>query len=243
MKKTIMAFGAHADDIDLRAGATLFKYLKLGYHIVYMTVTTSASGIPGLPPNEALLIRQEEARNAANLYHATSIFLNFQQCTYPDGASDQLPKENPPISVASHDKKSIEKIHQLIQQYQPELIFTHVADDLHEDHHHCSILITKAWSLTPSARLLYWEPGGRGSTKIFTPDIFVEVSEEEVDLKTSAIQKHVSQCQRSPHFLACVKKNMGRYILECGYPFAEGFQENVSQIDTVSENERAYNAV
>src|SRR5438128_224547 len=101
--KCLIALGAHADDIDLRAGATLAKYVAEGYTIVYGVVTTSASGIPNMSPNEAIKIRQKEAENAAKLYGAEPLFLNFHQCVYPPGPSDKLPKGKLSLAVASKD--------------------------------------------------------------------------------------------------------------------------------------------
>nr|MBC8228344.1 PIG-L family deacetylase [bacterium] len=39
MKKIIMAIGAHADDVEIRAGGTLAKYHEMGYEVVYVLTT------------------------------------------------------------------------------------------------------------------------------------------------------------------------------------------------------------
>ncbi len=39
-----MAIGAHADDIELRVGGTLLKYLDCGYEIAYVMSTNNFAG-------------------------------------------------------------------------------------------------------------------------------------------------------------------------------------------------------
>jgi LmbE family N-acetylglucosaminyl deacetylase len=45
VKRVIMAIGAHADDIEINAAATLLKYRDLGYEIVYVMATNNMSGV------------------------------------------------------------------------------------------------------------------------------------------------------------------------------------------------------
>ncbi len=197
MNRYILAFGAHADDIDLRAGATLVNYMRKGYPIVYVVVTTSASGIPTVSPNEAFHIRQKEATDAAKLYGTKPVFLNFQQCVYPPGSSDKLPKDKPSIAVTAEDAISLATIERLITQYPPEIIFTHSPDDLHEDHYHTSVLVYNAFqkikNSIPSAQLWLWENGSRGSIVGFVPTTHMRLEEADILVKDKAIKAHVSQ--------------------------------------------------
>jgi len=44
VKSTIMAIGAHADDVEIRAGGTLAKYHGMGYEVVYVLATNNTAG-------------------------------------------------------------------------------------------------------------------------------------------------------------------------------------------------------
>jgi len=97
--KTIMVFGAHADDVDEIAGGTFAKYIAMGYKGVYVCVTNNLAGcnLERTPyfkkgPNftvsnsplkypvgglETRQIRSEEAIAAANVYGSVPVFLDF----------------------------------------------------------------------------------------------------------------------------------------------------------------------
>jgi len=44
VNRSLMAVGAHADDIEICVGGTLLKYRDLGYEIVYVMATNNFSG-------------------------------------------------------------------------------------------------------------------------------------------------------------------------------------------------------
>ena len=44
MKNCIMAFGTHADDIELQAEGTLAEHAHRGYKVIYVMVINNASG-------------------------------------------------------------------------------------------------------------------------------------------------------------------------------------------------------
>ncbi|MBI4176141.1 MAG: PIG-L family deacetylase [Candidatus Aenigmarchaeota archaeon] len=226
--KYIMAFGAHSDDIDIRAGGTAAKYVDKGYGLVYVVVTTSASGINGLSPNGSIKIRHGEARKAAKLYGTEPVFLDFHQCVYPPGKTDRLPKGNICISQASDNEKTIRMVTNLILKYKPEIILTHCTDDLHEDHYHTSALVYIAYkriqkTLT-SARLWLWPSGSRGSIIEFKPNKFVDI-ENYLAAKDRAIKEHKSQCARSPRLRTIAIKNAKFWGNKCRFRLAEAFIE------------------
>lgn len=98
--KTIIAIGAHADDIESNAGGSLLKYHFQGYKIVYVMATNNMSGIderrrnkddndniyPGtaypMPPQECYITRRNEALEAAKHFGTIPIFLNYPQESY-----------------------------------------------------------------------------------------------------------------------------------------------------------------
>jgi len=98
-RKSIMVFGAHADDVDEIAGGTFAKYIAMGYEGVYVCVTNNLAGCnlertpyykkgpnftvsnsPSKYPVGALetrQIRSEEALQAAKVYDSYPVFLDF----------------------------------------------------------------------------------------------------------------------------------------------------------------------
>ena len=227
MNKSILAFGAHSDDIDLRAGATLSKYRRQGYEIHYIVVTTSASGIPGLSPNEAFPIRQQEAAKAAKLYETEPIFLNFQK-TVNQGPSDLLPRDKPYIATALRDEEALATLGTLMEKFQPELVLTHNPNDLHEDHYHTSAIVYTAFQQVKdrlSSRLLLWETGSKGQIIDFIPNVFIGVDEQDVIFKDKAIKSHSSQYKICSWFESFAFENAAHWGTESNNRFAEAFIE------------------
>jgi LmbE family N-acetylglucosaminyl deacetylase len=122
--KTILVFGAHADDVDEIAGGTFARYTAMGYKGVYVCVTNNLAGcnLERTPyfkkgPNftvsnsplkypadglETRQIRSEEAIAAANVYGSTAVFLDFCEPEIYLGrkviiyASEDFGRYNPP---------------------------------------------------------------------------------------------------------------------------------------------------
>ena len=105
-RKCIMVFGAHADDVENIAGGTFARYISEGYEGIYVCVINNFAGcaiesVGGgtRPPAgiikplfsisnspfsypvdalETIQIRQEEAINAATVFKAVPVFLDFR---------------------------------------------------------------------------------------------------------------------------------------------------------------------
>ncbi len=41
IQRKMVAFGAHHDDIELRAGGTVAKYVRMGYEVTYIVLIDS----------------------------------------------------------------------------------------------------------------------------------------------------------------------------------------------------------
>lgn len=233
-RKCILVFGAHADDVDENAGGTLAKYVALGYEGIYVcainnldgcnlertpwydkgpnfTVSNSPHKYP-LGALETSQIREEEARQAAAIYPATPIFLNFKEPTFFMGrksvsyGTDLFHEYNPPgrqqIAMATYLDEDVDFVFNLLKKYQPEIVITHTMGGEKLDHGNAAYLIYLAfkkaireqvpvgklwmtvngWLLDPIAR-----QSGRGK-----PDVKVDVK-AYLKVKYEALNKHLSQ--------------------------------------------------
>lgn len=73
----ILAFGAHADDVEIGMGGTIAKYVQQGREIVICDLTKAEMSSNGTVP-----LRQEEARNAAEILGAKRISLIYLTGVY-----------------------------------------------------------------------------------------------------------------------------------------------------------------
>ncbi|OLS40256.1 bacillithiol biosynthesis deacetylase BshB1 [Bacillus sp. MRMR6] len=118
----ILAFGAHADDVEIGMGGTIAKLAAQGKNIVICDLTEA-----NLSSNGTVELRKEEA-NAAAAILDVSQRINL-------GLPDRgLYKK----------EEYIKKIAAVIRQHKPKLIFAPYFDDRHPDHGNCARLVEEA---------------------------------------------------------------------------------------------------
>jgi LmbE family N-acetylglucosaminyl deacetylase len=237
--KCIMVFGAHADDVESMAGGTFARYIAEGYQGIYVCVINNTAGnamesVGGgtTPPEgqgllfsvskspktypveaiETMQIRQEEARNAALVFKATPVFLNFRESWIFQGrnrcyiGSDEFYQYQPPgrqvVSVATDRGENVDIVIDLLKKYSPEIVIMHVTGGEKHDHGNSGYLMYLAFKEAmqkgvPVGKLLMrargWladEPAkktGRGKA-----DVRINVK-DYIPVKYEALNKHISQ--------------------------------------------------
>jgi len=169
MKKDILVVAAHADDMEMSMGGTCLKYLAQGYefHIVYTTNNMSggyASLRPdgtiasrNVEPHEEMQIRKQEAEEAARVFHTSPLHLDFLQRHYftndVDGKVEinygaPLPegfgKDTLPVITAHEHPEVVQKVADMILQWNPEVIMTLGPADPNIEHIATGYLAMKA---------------------------------------------------------------------------------------------------
>ena len=126
MKLDILAFGAHPDDVELGAGATIAKEISLGKKVGIVDLTRGELGTRGTPE-----IRASEAKKAAAIL-GVSIRENL-------GLADGFFK---------NDLESQMRVIEMIRTYQPEVVLCNAIRDRHIDHGKGSSLVSDACFLS-----------------------------------------------------------------------------------------------
>lgn len=170
MSRTVMAIGAHADDIEIEVGGTLAKYHAAGYEVIYVMSTNNMSGnvqvwqdgkivrLPQEPPVPMMQRRKRECTAAARLLGAEPIHLDHPQRHYNTGngmemvqiqfgspLADGIPAHTPSILTACEDQASIEKLADLILEKNPECILTHGVAQVNIEHFATSLLVVRSF--------------------------------------------------------------------------------------------------
>jgi len=122
MKKTIMAFGAHPDDIELRCSGTLIKLAQRGHKIIAVDLTQGDRGTRGTPQK-----RLEEANKSLKIM----------------GLDIRENLKIPDTNIQKNEENKL-KVINIIRKYRPDVIFLPYWDDKHPDHLHSSYLISEA---------------------------------------------------------------------------------------------------
>jgi N-acetylglucosamine malate deacetylase 1 len=119
----ILAFGAHADDVEIGMGGTLAKYAETGKKIVICDLTEAE-----LSSNGSVSIRKREAMKAAR--HL--------------GVKERVTLDIPDRGVYLSDE-NITKVVEVIRKYKPTAVFAPFEQDRHPDHGNASRLVKEAY--------------------------------------------------------------------------------------------------
>lgn len=184
MKLDILAFGAHPDDIELGAGATIAKEISKGKKVGAVDLTRGELGTRG-----SAEIRDTEAAAAAKVL-GLSVRENL-------GFADGFFK---------NDKEHQLAVIRMIRKYRPEIVLCNAVEDRHIDHGKGSDLVSNACFLSGLIKIQTkldgddnlqdpWRPN-----KVYhyiqwrnlNPDFVVDVS-GFIDQKTDAILAYSSQ--------------------------------------------------
>lgn len=218
--RRVLAFFAHPDDETLAAGATIAKLIALGASV---HVAIPATGI-----HSRRNVVSEEDRLA-------TLKTLRQDCERAMGVLGILPGnlylgDFPDNELDSQSRLSlIHWLEAIMDQVQPDLVLTHHRYCTNIDHQYCheaAVIATR-----PGARhidVLCGEvPSSTGYLRPaqWEPNLYVEVSEADVDRKIRAMETYAGEARPDPHprsreVLKALAKVRGS---ESGFFFAEAF--------------------
>lgn len=215
----ILAFGAHADDVEIGMGGTIAKYASQGKRIGICDLTRAE-----LSSNGTVDIRAEEAQNAAGI-----IGVQVRENLH-------LPDRGLYIT-----EDSIKLVAAVIRKYRPKIIFTPYSVDRHPDHGNCTKIVEEAFF---SAGIRKFEtnevfPPYRPSQIFYymingfhKPDFVVDIT-EFMDQKISSLNAYRSQFQKTNNsfdtplvngYIESVEAREKLFGKEVGVKYAEGFK-------------------
>jgi LmbE family N-acetylglucosaminyl deacetylase len=159
----VLCLGAHSDDIEIGCGGTILELLESQPSAHVQWVVFSATGP-----------RRREAMDSARLFLKGGKSRKITLRSYRDSF---FPYEGMKI------KREFE---QLKKQINPDLVFTHYRDDLHQDHR---VINELTWNTYRNHLIMEYEipkyDGDLGSPNVFSP------------LKTSTCQKKADFLQQA----------------------------------------------
>jgi bacillithiol biosynthesis deacetylase BshB1 len=223
MKLSILAFGAHPDDVELSAAGTLLKHQAAGATIGIIDLTEGELGSRGTVDT-----RYAEAKAAGEIVQL-SVRENLQM---GDG-------------FFTHSEENLLKIVQQIRRFQPTVVFANAHSDRHPDHAKGSKLVSEACFLAGLSKIsTSWD----GEEQIayrpkavyhyiqdhyLVPDFVIDVT-DFVPQKMNAIKAYKTQFwdpnstePQTPisgeEFFEFLHGRMAQYGRSIGVKYAEGF--------------------
>ncbi len=174
MKRKIIAFGAHHDDIEIRAGGTIAKYVKAGYEVIYVVAIDAASFAanctyfnenPGKEyrVEDILKVREDEAKRGAQILGASEVvFFHLKPAYYwtqefgptlnvhfnegEESIIEGMKRyQGKYFSLAAADTpECVGEIARFIKMHDPEIVLTQNINDQHNEHYAIASLVFSA---------------------------------------------------------------------------------------------------
>lgn len=166
----VIAFGAHPDDIEIGMGGTVAKLTGMGYDVRLVIATL---------PNFVKTDTKEERK------HESIMSAKVMGCKTPEFL-DLSPEE------IVFKRKFVTQISKIIQELNPEAIFTQWIGDTHQDHQALTRAVVAA--ARDSNDVFMYEttiPGGI-SEHAFRPQLYVDVT-DTLEIKKNALDCFDSQ--------------------------------------------------
>jgi LmbE family N-acetylglucosaminyl deacetylase/CheY-like chemotaxis protein len=189
--RSVLAIGAHPDDVEIGCGGAILSHVANGDRVTVLTMSRGRCG-------GDTTTRASEAAEAARRMGVELVLEDFPD-TRIDGGPDV-----------------ISCIGRLINQVDPDIVYTHTHQDTHQDHRGVHAATLVAARGVPSV-LCYQSP----STTIgFQPTRFTEIA-PFVDGKLHALHAYASQAERAylaDDLIASTARYWGRFA---GYGSAE----------------------
>jgi two-component system, NtrC family, response regulator HydG len=194
-RETVLAIGAHPDDVEIGAAGTLLVHKAAGDIVAILTLSRGARG--GDQDQRA-----RESREAAGIIGAR-LFLDDLEDTH-------IPEGSPTIDV----------IDQVVAEIQPTVVYTHSLHDVHQDHRN-----THRAAMVACRRVgrvyCYQSPS---ATVDYRPTHFVTI-DGHIGRKLKAIDAFGSQTgvrdYLEPDLISSTARYWSRY---CGGSHAEPFE-------------------
>src|SRR5260221_2293166 len=193
---SLLAIGAHPDDIEIGSAALISKAVDLGIETHFLVLTDDA---------DDGVIRRSEAARAATALGVPPGHVLF--AGLPDGR-------------LRADRKSVTEVRKIVSaaKLKPQIILTHTVADSHNDHIEANRISHAAFR---ACTFLHYSIYLSSESDRFAPRIFIEVSGEKIEQKTKVLANHDSQRARLERQGLCkYESHLGELA---GMERAEGF--------------------
>jgi two-component system, NtrC family, response regulator HydG len=194
-QETVLAVGAHPDDVEIGAAGTLLAHLRMGDTVSILTLSHGARG-------GSQATRANESRRAAEILGA-GLYLDDLQDTQ-----------------ISEGEQTIAAISRVVTQIQPTVVYTHSLHDVHQDHRntHRAVMV----AVRGVGRVYCFQ--SPSATVDFRPTRFVAI-DSHVERKLAAIGAFASQVEIRAYLEPDLIRSTARYWSRFGEgSYAEAFE-------------------
>lgn len=216
---SILVVAAHPDDEVLGAGGMMARHVAQGDPVTVLILGTGLSSRLDSPEqleDTALNALKLDARKAMQVLGVTDVRLH----DFPDNRFDTVPL----LDI-------VKVIEQVVEDVQPETIYTHFPGDLNIDHQQTAQAVLTACRPQPGTlvkRILAMEvpsaTGWNDPALAFSPTVFCDIS-GTIDQKVEAMAAYGAEVRDWPHArsLEGVRSRSRTWGCQVGFEAAEPF--------------------
>lgn len=192
----VAAIGAHPDDIEIGAGASIAVHRNRGDAVRFIILTKGGK----VAERDQ---RRAEAERAAEILNVDDVhFLDYEDTKVP------------------YDQSTVEALEARLDDIDPDRVYIHAEEDTHQDHRRAAKASITA-SRDVNQVLAFEAPSTRSS---FAPQYYNSVPEGVIEGKIEAIRSHKSQ-QEKKYLEAEAMKGLARFRgRQANSTYAEAFQ-------------------
>ena len=196
---SVLCLGAHSDDIEIGAGATLLQWIAAGRELDVLWCVLSAQAD-----------REEEARKSAAAFLEGAGRVQVDVMHFRDG-------------FFPNDGERIKDWFETLKlRFRPDLILTHRQDDAHQDHRE---ICRHTWATFRDHLVLEYEiPKWDGD--FGRPNLYVPITAHTLERKVELLMSHFGTQRSKDWFDADTFRSLARLRgMECRAPerYAEAF--------------------
>jgi LmbE family N-acetylglucosaminyl deacetylase len=193
---SVLAIGAHSDDIEIGAGGAILSWIASGAQVEIDWCVASASGE-----------REAEARASAGAFLEGAARADLHLASFRDG---YLPAERTKVKDWVETLKTLK----------PDVILTHQRDDAHQDHR---LINELTWNTFRDHLILEYEiPKWDGD--LGKPNMFIPLSDDILTRKIALLHEHFGSQRSKAWFDEETFRGLARLRgMECRERYAEAF--------------------
>lgn len=180
-QRTVLAVGAHPDDVEIGCGGILLRHREAGDRVVILTLTGGAQG-------GTASLRRNEAQQSARILQADLHVAELQD------------------TCVTADDETIAPISKLIRELAPSVVYTHSIHDTHQDHRNAHRATLVAARTVPHV-YCYQSPS---ATTEYCPLAFIDIG-RFLKTKIELIAAFQSQTEKCAYLDADLIRATARY--------------------------------
>ena len=172
----VLAVGAHTDDVELACGATLSRLKRDGAQVVVAALSRAEASLPpGIPVDEL----EREFRASMRVLEVDDVHVG----------------KFPVRQFWEHRQAVLDELIELRKRFEPDLVLTMNSADTHQDH---AVVHQESCRAFRGVTMLGYELPWNQRTS--ANDMFIEVTEEDVELKLAMVAEYNTQTQLRRHY-------------------------------------------